>query len=109
MSRIPSSVFSRAKSGYRSRYSSNLVRRGILGSLAAATSRTGLQDAIDARGSAADHLGLLPDLHGVRHHQQRVQQLEQPLGLGGHVVQREPIAMGDRLFRTREEGAVEGL
>src|SRR5262245_16678750 len=41
MSRMPSSVFSRAKSGYRSRYSSNLVRRGILNLLGNADVRDG--------------------------------------------------------------------
>src|SRR5262244_3819344 len=103
---MPSSVFSRAKSGYRSRYSSNLVRRGMVGT-PPDPSRTGFADAIDARGSAVDHLGLLPDLHGVGHHQERVQELQQPLGVRRHVVERKPVAMGDRLLGSREERAVE--
>src|SRR5215468_9505399 len=107
---MPSSVRSSAKSGYRSRYSSNLVSRGMLGTPLQrdfGLSRARLADAIDPRRSAVDHLGLLPHLHRVRHHQQRVQELEQPLGVFGQVVERKPLAVGDRLFGTGKEGIVE--
>src|SRR5262245_43179812 len=106
---MPSSVFSRAKSGYRSRYSSNRVKRGMQGSSATAASGTRLQDAIDPGGSAVDHLGLLPDLDRVRNHQQRVQELQQALGVGGQRVERKTVAVGDGLLGAREERVVERL
>src|SRR5215831_3104290 len=109
---MPSSVRSSAKSGYGSRYSSNLVSRGMLGTPLQrdfGPSRARLADAIDPRRSAVDHLGLLPHLHRVRHHQQRMQQLQQPLGISGHVVERKPLAVGDRLLGMREERIVERL
>src|SRR4029453_2151350 len=72
-------------------------------------SGAGFQDAIDPGGAAVDHLGLLPDLHRVRPRQQRGQELQQPLSVCGHVVERKSVAVGDRLLGTWEEGVVERL
>ena len=53
--------------------------------------------------------GCRQHLDRERHHAQRVQELQQPGGVVGQVVEREPVAVGDRLLGTREEGVVERL
>src|SRR4051812_43912913 len=46
-----------------------------------------LADAIDHRGTRVDGERLLPDLDGIGHERQGVEELQQPLGIGGEVVQ----------------------
>jgi hypothetical protein len=52
---------------------------------------------------------LAPRLDRERHHDQRVEQLEEPLGILGHVVERKLLAVHDRFLGAREERVVERL
>src|SRR4029450_9496239 len=44
-----------------------------------------------------------------RHYGERVQEQEQPVHVGGQIVERKLVAVGDRLLGARKDGVVEGL
>ena len=66
-------------------------------------------DEVEVRRAAVGNVRLAPRLHRERHHDERVQQLQQVLRVVGHLVERELVAVRDRVFGAREERVVERL
>ena len=68
-----------------------------------------LDQQVEVRGAGVGDVGLAPRLDRERHHDERVQQLQEPLRVLGHVVERELLAVRDRFLGAREERVVERL
>ena len=67
----------------------------------------GLGDHVEERGAGVGDAGLLEDVHRVRHEDHRVEQLQEPLGVLGQVVEVEAVEVGDGLLGPGGDGVVE--
>src|SRR5215813_5336160 len=64
---------------------------------------------LEGRRAGVRDVRLPPDLDRERHHDERVQELEQPARVVGQLMERKFVQVGDRLLGAREDRVVERL